>query len=75
MAPSLLQISIMMFGVVLPVMLLAEVLRRKGRSQWLAFLAMVPGLNIVLLILIVTGRWPRSGHAKDATRPADTRGQ
>ena len=69
MAPSLLQISIMMFGVVLPVMLLAEVLRREGRELLVVAVVM---LAIGAILARVGSRDLFHGWVGSDFRPAPT---
>lgn len=61
MEPSLLQLAIMVVVGPLPIMILAELLRRRGQSQWWAFLWLVPFVNIVAVVQIARGRWPKAG--------------
>jgi len=61
MEPSLLQLAITVVVGPLPIMILAELLRRRRQSQWWAFLWLVPVVNIVAVIQIVRGRWPKVG--------------
>jgi len=38
---------------------IAKVLRRLGFSPWLALLAIVPLVNVIMLWIFAYGRWPR----------------
>jgi len=46
---------------------IAKVLRRLAFSPWLALLAIVPLVNVIMLWVFAYGRWPRD--ASDQTKP------
>lgn len=44
---------------VLYLMPIGKILNRAGFTPWLALLALVPFVNVILLWLFAFGRWPR----------------
>ena len=52
-----------------------KILGRMGYPPWLAIMASVPLVNLVLLYYVALNPWPREGRWNDGTRPGPGGGQ